>query len=85
MSYPNISLHPTQTKYYRAVHRMPQEATKELEAAEISWHAAFPNPKTIAGTVSRYEVLQCLQQGKSDFIPIDLRRTDLELSSTSIF
>jgi arsenical-resistance protein 2 len=54
----------------------------EAEITELPWHAAFPNPKSVAGAVSREQVLQWLQQGKSDFILIDLRRTDCDVSGT---
>jgi hypothetical protein len=63
---------------------MPQEAPKEAEPAEVPWHAAFPNPKTVAGAVSRDEVLQWLQHDKSDFVLIDLRRMDCEVSYFSL-
>lgn len=59
---------------------MSQDALKENKPIEVPWHAAFPSPKTTAGSVSRDEVLQWLQQGKSNFVLIDLRRTDCEVS-----
>jgi hypothetical protein len=67
-----------------AISRMPQETPKAPETTEVPWHAAFPSPKTIAGAVSRDEVLQWLQQDKSGFILIDLRRTDCEVSTASL-
>ena len=60
---------------------MSKETSKEAEQDEVPWHAAFSNPKTVAGAISRDEVLQWLQQGKSDFVLIDLRRTDCEVSA----
>jgi hypothetical protein len=59
---------------------MARETSKEAEGAEVPWHAAFPNPKSVAGGVSRDEVFQWLQQGRSDFVLIDLRRMDCEVS-----
>jgi hypothetical protein len=60
---------------------MPKKTSSEAEVAEVPWHAAFPNPKTVAGAISRDEVLQWLQQAKPDFVLIDLRRTDCEVSA----
>ncbi len=60
---------------------MPQETSKEPETTEVPWHATFPSPKTVAGAVSRDDVLQWLQEGKSDFVLVDLRRTDCEVST----
>jgi len=59
---------------------MLQETSIEAGLAELPWHAAFPNPQTVAGAVSQDQVLQWLQHGKSDFVLIDLRRTDCEVS-----
>ncbi|KAJ5647629.1 arsenate reductase (Arc2) [Penicillium lividum] len=42
------------------------------------WHAAYPTPKSTAPAVSRVEVLKWLQEGRKDFILVDLRRSDFE-------
>jgi hypothetical protein len=65
---------------------MPQNTLKETEPAEVPWHAVFPSPKIVAGSVSRDEVIQWLQEGKSDIVLIDLRRMDCEVSiQSSVF
>lgn len=52
---------------------------------ETPWHAAFPSPKNKAPTVPRAEVLEWLKQSKNssgalDFVLVDLRRADHEVS-----
>jgi hypothetical protein len=55
-------------------------------ATETPWYAAFPPPKTAAPSVCRSEVLGWLgkeggQEAVVDFVLIDLRRADYEVSS----
>ena len=50
------------------------------------WHAAYPTPKTQAEAISREDVLDMLRDPKNvagkDFILVDLRRNDHEVSAT---
>lgn len=51
--------------------------------AEAPWHAAYPPPRNTPASLSREELLEWLQNGKTpgqDFILVDLRRTDFEVS-----
>lgn len=54
-------------------------------AAEIPWHAAYPAPRnTNPDSVSRQDLLQWLEAGQEsgkDFLLVDLRRTDHEVSA----
>lgn len=45
-------------------------------------HAAYPTHSTVAGSISRLELLRWFQEGKrigKDFVLVDLRRTDFEV------
>lgn len=47
-----------------------------------SRHVAYPTHSTIAGSISRLELLRWFQEGKrigKDFVLVDLRRTDFEV------
>lgn len=49
---------------------------------EAPWYAAYPAPKSIPDSISASEFYRWLQDGKrvgTDFILVDLRRTDLEV------
>ena len=50
---------------------------------EAPWYAAYPAPKSVPDSLSASDFFQWLQQGKragKDFILVDLRRTDCEVS-----
>jgi hypothetical protein len=52
-------------------------------ATEAPWHAGYPAPKSETKTISREEVLELYSAGKQpgvDFLLIDLRRNDHEVS-----
>lgn len=52
---------------------------------ETPWYAAYPAPKSVPDSLSASDFLQWLQNGKragKDFILVDLRRTDCEVSSS---
>lgn len=64
-------------------------ATDDRKArTEAPWYAAYPPPKnTNPASITRSEILQWFQDGKKngkDFLLIDLRRTDYEVSSGSM-
>ena len=55
------------------------------EAAAAPWHAAYPTPRAQVQTISRDEVLELLKETKAepekrDFVLVDLRRNDFEVS-----
>jgi arsenical-resistance protein 2 len=58
---------------------MAEATPNTAEPAEAPWHAAFPAPQIAARSVSREEVLQWLQEGKTDFLLVDVRRMDCEV------
>lgn len=53
-------------------------------AAETPWHAAYPEPRNKnPDSISREKLLQRLEAGQEsgkDFLLVDLRRTDYEVS-----
>jgi len=57
-------------------------ATPETPAQP--WHAAYPAPKCTAPVMSRREVLKKLKEGSKDFVLVDLRRADFEVSKINI-
>lgn len=62
------------------VYYFKMASTKQEEAP---WHAAFPPPKTAVSTISRSDFLGLIKAGKKpgkDFILVDLRRNDHEVS-----
>ena len=59
------------------------ESTNPSDAPAAPWYAAYPAPKSEAATVSREEVLAMLKVsplGSRDFVLVDLRRNDFEVS-----
>lgn len=55
--------------------------------ASAPWHAAYPPPKSDPASIRRTELLQWFREGQKpgkDFMLIDLRRTDHEVSSRRI-
>jgi arsenical-resistance protein 2 len=53
------------------------------QPAEQPWHAAFPAPRNTASSISREEMLQWMREGKQagkDYVLVDLRRNDHEVS-----
>lgn len=55
----------------------------ESTPASAPWHAAFPAPKSEVTTITREEVLGMLKTtplGQRDFVLVDLRRNDFEVS-----
>jgi arsenical-resistance protein 2 len=49
----------------------------------LPWHAAYPVPRALAGSISRLELLGWFKEGKEigkAFVLVDLRRTDFEVS-----
>lgn len=59
---------------------------KPSEAADAPWYAAYPAPKSEAATISREEVLAMLKAaplGSRDFVLVDLRRNDFEVSPSA--
>jgi hypothetical protein len=59
---------------------MAEGTPNTAKPAEAPWHAAFPAPQIAASSVSREEVLQWLQEGKTDFVLVDVRRMDCEVN-----
>lgn len=60
-----------------------EPSISKLKAEEI-WYAALPAPKTTAPSVSRNRLLSWLKKDKvpgKDFVLVDLRRMDYEVSS----
>ena len=58
-------------------------ASTDSTAAPAPWYAAYPAPKSEAATISREEVLELLKTTpieKRDFVLVDLRRNDFEVS-----
>lgn len=60
-------------------------ATADTTAATAAapWYAAYPAPKSEVVTISREEVLELLKSTppeKRDFVLVDLRRNDFEVS-----
>ena len=59
--------------------------TETGDSAPAPWHAKYPPPKSEAGGVSREEVLRMLcsaeNSASKDFVLIDLRRNDYEVST----
>lgn len=59
-----------------------------MSTTEQPWHAAFPTPRnTTPKSISREELLQCLKEGQQpgkDFLLVDLRRADFEVSCSSV-
>ena len=56
--------------------------------SERPWHAAFPAPTAAASIVTCETVLSWMQAGRlpgNDFVLVDLRRTDYEVSPGSGF
>lgn len=57
-----------------------------MAAQESAWYDAYPKPRNQSpAVVSRQELLQWLQNGKmpgGDFLLVDLRRTDHEVTRT---
>lgn len=66
---------------------LPMDFSGEAKA-ESPWYAAYPAPKSIPDSISASEFLRWLQDGKQpgkDFVLVDLRRTDCEVSSSEFF
>jgi hypothetical protein len=59
-------------------------ATSSTIDQSSPWHAAYPAPRSISATIRREDVLDMLKQGletsSRDYVLIDLRRTDYEVS-----
>jgi len=58
-------------------------STSLQQLAEKSWHSAFPEPASQPITLSRDDLKHMIERGKipgKDFLLIDLRRTDYEVS-----
>lgn len=54
-----------------------------MSTATVPWHAAYPAPRSTAIGIRREEVLGWFRSGRQpgrDFLLIDLRRTDFEVS-----
>lgn len=52
---------------------------------DAPWYAAYPEPKSVPDSISVSDFFHWLQNGKragKDFILVDLRRTDCEVSSS---
>ena len=56
----------------------------QQQASTAPWHAAYPAPEHQPGTLTREEVLKLMKEvssvAKQDFVLIDLRRNDHEVS-----
>jgi arsenical-resistance protein 2 len=58
-------------------------STADATPAPAPWYAAYPAPKSEVVTISREEVLKMLKSTpveKRDFVLVDLRRNDFEVS-----
>jgi hypothetical protein len=58
-------------------------STADSTPAPAPWYAAYPAPKSEVVTISREEVLEMLKSTpveKRDFVLVDLRRNDFEVS-----
>jgi hypothetical protein len=54
--------------------------------SERPWHAAFPAPTAAASIITRETILSWMQAGRlpgNDFVLVDLRRMDYEVSPGS--
>jgi hypothetical protein len=63
------------------------DSSKVTSPACLPWHAAYPPPRAIAGSITRVELLRWFKEGRrvgKDFVLIDLRRTDLEVITRPI-
>ena len=63
---------------------LPADLSGEAKV-EAPWYAAYPAPKSVPGSISALEFFHWLQDGKKagkDFILVDFRRTDCEVSSS---
>ncbi|KAK9491042.1 Rhodanese-like domain-containing protein [Lipomyces doorenjongii] len=57
------------------------DANKVRSQIEAPWHAAYPEARTTAASITRLELLKWFRAGKvpgRDFVLVDLRRTDHE-------
>jgi hypothetical protein len=73
----------TQSHHLHAVMASTEPSISKLKAEE-TWYAALPAPKTTAPSVSRNHLLSWLKKDKvpgKDFVLVDLRRMDYEVSS----
>ncbi|KAI9761914.1 MAG: hypothetical protein M1840_001530 [Geoglossum simile] len=65
---------------------VPQIASGEQSKSAIPWFSAYPAPRSVAPqSITRFELLQWLREGREDerdFILVDLRRTDHEVSTS---
>ncbi|KAK9390161.1 Rhodanese-like domain-containing protein [Lipomyces mesembrius] len=56
----------------------PHKVRSQIESP---WHAAYPDARTVAASITRLELLKWFREGKMpgrDFVLIDLRRADHE-------
>lgn len=61
----------------------PSTDPSKADGTPAPWYAAYPAPKSEATTISREEVLAMLKAtplGNRDFVLVDLRRNDFEVS-----
>jgi arsenical-resistance protein 2 len=59
-------------------------ASQQQASTAAPWHAAYPAPERQPGSLTREEVLKLIKEvssvAKQDFVLIDLRRNDHEVS-----
>ncbi|KAK9349902.1 hypothetical protein V1523DRAFT_442939 [Lipomyces doorenjongii] len=64
------------------------DTNKVRSQIEAPWHAAYPEARTVAASISRLELLKWFREGKipgRDFVLVDLRRTDHEVCDFPAF
>jgi hypothetical protein len=63
---------------------VPQIAVGEQSKSAAPWFSAYPAPRSVAQPITRSELLRWLKEGNEaerDFVLVDLRRTDHEVST----
>lgn len=76
----NILSSSTLARHY---HHLPTMAEATL-ATDVPWYAGYPEARSSPATITRSDLLNMIEAGKKpgvDYILIDLRRTDHEVSN----